>query len=283
MILVAGATGTIGRALIPQLLAARADVRVLTRDPARARALWGSDVEVACGDFTDAPSLARSLEGADRVFLLTAPGPTVADHDRAMAAAVVRSRVEQIVKLSAYGAEQEDLIASSWHRAGEEAVIATGRRFTLLRPAGFHSNALAWAPSVRAGAPIEVSTGTGKHAIVDPRDVAAVAARALTSNDHDGRAYTLTGPAGLDAHEQIAILAEALGRPIAAEDVTVEHATAKMRAAGAPEAFVAAVVQGLTFLRDGRASAPTDDVAAVLGRPPRPFAAWVRDHLDAFR
>ncbi len=163
-------------------------------------------------------------------------------------------------------------------------MIATGRRFTLLRPAGFHSNVLAWAPNVRAGAPIEISTGTGKHAIVDPRDVAAVAARALTSNDHDGRAYTLTGPTGLDAHEQIAILAEALGRPIAAEDVTVEHATAKMRAAGAPGSVRrGGRQQGLTFLRDGRASAPTDDVAAVLGRPPRPFAAWVRDHLDAFR
>ncbi|WP_434041022.1 MULTISPECIES: hypothetical protein [Sorangium] len=70
---------------------------------------------------------------------------------------------------------------------------------------------------------------------------------------------------------------------LATEDVTVEHAAAKMRAAGAPEAFVAAVVQGLTFLREGRAAAPTADVAAVLGRPPRSFAAWVRDHLDAFR
>ncbi|WP_437590915.1 NAD(P)H-binding protein [Sorangium sp. So ce1000] len=283
MILVAGATGTIGRALVPQLLAARADVRVLTRDPARARALWGSDVEVACGDFTDAPSLGRALEGVDRVFLNTAPGPTVAEHDSAMAAAVMRSRVEQIVKLSAYGAEQKELTASGWHRAGEEAVIATGRRFTLLRPAGFHSNVLGWAASVRAGAAIEISTGRGKHAVVDPRDIAAVAARALTSGDHDGRAYTLTGPVGLDAHEQVALLAEALGRPIATQDVTVEHATAKMRAAGAPEAFVAAVLEGLTFLRDGRAGAPTGDVAAILGRPPRSFAAWVRDHLDAFR
>jgi uncharacterized protein YbjT (DUF2867 family) len=283
MILVTGATGTIGRALVPQLLAARARVRVLTRDPARARALWGGEVDVAAGDFADPASLARSLEGVASVFLLTAPGPTVAAHDAAMAAAVGASRAEQIIKLSAYGADEKELAASAWHRAGEDAVIATGRRWTMLRPAGFDSNVLPWAANVRAGTPIEVSTGKGKHAVVDPRDVAAVAVRALTTSEHDGRAYTLTGPDGLDAYEQVAILSAALGRPIATRDITVEQAAAKIRAAGAPEEFVAAVHGGLTFLREGRAAAPTGDVAAVLGRPAGSFAGWVRDHLNAFR
>jgi uncharacterized protein YbjT (DUF2867 family) len=284
MILLTGATGTIGRALVPELRALNIEARAMTREPERAESRLGKDVDIVNGDFADPSSLAKALDGVDTLFLLTAPGPTVAMHDTAMLAAVKTSRVEKIVKLSAFGVEVDPpLKSSAWHRPGERAVIDSGLAWTLLRPAGFASNALGWAPVIRAGGAIQVTTGHGKHAFIDPRDVAAVAARALTSPDHDGQAYTLTGPASIDTDEQVAILARALGRSIETAHVTPVIAGEGMRAAGMPDVFVDAVVEGLTHVREGRAAARTDSVEKVLGRAPRSFEDWARDHLSSFR
>ena len=161
--------------------------------------------------------------------------------------------------------------------------MGSGLAWTVLRPAGFASNALAWAPQIQAGAPIPVATGEGKHAVVDPRDVAAVAARALTSDAHDGRAYSLTGPEALSTPEQVAILRDVLGLPIAIEAITPTVAADRMRAVGVPGAFADAVLEGYTFVRDGLAAGRTDAVARVLGRAPRSFEAWAHDHATAFR
>jgi uncharacterized protein YbjT (DUF2867 family) len=186
--------------------------------------------------------------------------------------------------MSAFGAEATPpLRAAGWHHPGERAVMDSGLAWTLLRPAGFASNALAWAPAVRSGGAVEIATGAGRHAVVDPRDVAAVAARALTSSDHDGKAYTLTGPEPLSTPEQVAILGRVLGRSIPVAEVTPEIVADRMRAGGVPDGFVAAVLEGLRFVREGKAAARTDAVEAVLGRAPRPFEAWVRDHVDPFR
>src|SRR5690349_10701979 len=98
MILVTGATGTIGREVIAQLVGAGERVRAMTRDPAKARALSG-ELDVARGDFEDGASLRAALEGIDRVFLLSAPWPTLPAHDLALIAAARDARVRRVVKL----------------------------------------------------------------------------------------------------------------------------------------------------------------------------------------
>jgi uncharacterized protein YbjT (DUF2867 family) len=158
--------------------------------------------------------------------------------------------------------------------------MASGRRWSLLRPAGFASNALAWAPAIRAGAPIAIATGEGRHAVIDPRDVAAVAAAALRGRELG--AVTLTGPEALTGADQVAILARALGRPLEVEAITPALAAERMRAGGAPAAFADSVLGGLEYVRADRAAAVTDDVRRILGRPPRSFDAWARDHAAAF-
>ncbi|WP_224361507.1 SDR family oxidoreductase [Hyalangium versicolor] len=284
MILVTGATGTIGRALIPELRAKSAHVRVMTRDPEKAKSLWGPEADIVRGDFTEPSSLPPALDGVSELFLLTAPSPAISDHDVAMVKAAKAARVRKIVKLSVFGADAaEPLTTTGWHLPGERAVKESGLAWTLLRPAAFASNALGWVPLIRSGVAIELSTGNGKHALVDPRDVAAVAARSLLSHDHDSQAYTLTGPEPLSAREQVEVLGKVLARPISFEEVTVDVAVERMRSSGVPDAYAAAVKEGLLFVREGRAAMRSDAVERVLGRAPRSFEQWVRDHISLFR
>ncbi|WP_394835540.1 SDR family oxidoreductase [Pendulispora rubella] len=286
MILVTGATGTIGRALMNELRAARVPRRAMVRDVGKAKSLLGGDEDLVQGDFSDAASLAAAVDGVDAVFLVTAAGPALAEHDLAMVRAVQGTRVKKLVKLSSFGVDTPGLNAlksSEWHRPGEQAVMQSGLAWTVLRPGAFASNALGWAPQIRASAPIQVATGEGKHAVIDPRDIAAVAVRALTESAHDGKAYSLSGPEALSTPRQVAILGEVLGLPIAIEDVSPQVAADRLRAAGVPEAYAAAVFEGYTWWREGKVASRSDDVAHVLGREPRSFEAWARDHAAAFR
>lgn len=289
MILVTGATGTIGRSLITELRG-KAKVRAMTRDPEKARTTLGvlaEAVELVRGDYDDARSLASALDGVSSVFLLAPPGPTVVDHDRAMmnaaSASDARATLEKVVKLSAFGADATPLLrAGAWHQPGERAVRDSGLAWTVLRPAGFASNAFGWAAALRGGTPIEVATSHGRHGVIDPRDVAAVAARALLSSDLDGGAFTLTGPEALSTPDQLAILGEALERPILVKLVTPDHAADKMAGLGVPSPFVEAMREGYGFVRSGRAAELTESVARILGRPARSFQSWVADHRSAF-
>ncbi|WP_036327628.1 NAD(P)H-binding protein [Microbispora sp. ATCC PTA-5024] len=281
MILVTGATGTVGRQVVRLLEARGEHVRAMSRDPARARLPPG--VPVVRGDFDDGESLRRAADGAAAVFLLDAPGPWIPRHDAAMVAAAVAAGVPRLVKLSAIGTgEPADGEVGGWHAAGESAVASSGARWTLVRPSSFASNALSWADAVRAGEPVPNLTGRGAQGVVDPRDVAEVAAEALTSPAHDGRTYTLTGPDLLSVHDQALLLERVLGRRIGVADVPPDVARERMLASGLDPAFVEVAVRGQRLVAAGGNARLTGDVAALLGRPPRTFEDWARDHRDAF-
>jgi uncharacterized protein YbjT (DUF2867 family) len=276
MILVTGASGTIGSELVRQLVARGTSVRAMTRDPGRVQG-----VPVIQGDFEDADSLRRATDGVSAVFLLSAPGPWVPDHDRAMVAAAVAGGVGKIVKLSAIGSTDEGM-PGNWHAAGERAVRESGLAWTILRPAGFASNTFGWLPAIRAGEPIPNRTGSGVHALVDPRDLAAVAAEALLSAEHDGQTYTLTGPELLSVPDQVAQLAEVLGRSLTVIDVPPEVAAEQLRAAGLDEAVVSVALRGAELIRSGAEKTLTNDVERVIGRPAGTYRAWLETHRATF-
>ncbi len=151
MILVTGATGTIGSDVVRQLAARGAKVRALTRDPAKARVPAG--VEVVRGDYGDPASLDAALSGATAVFLLRPPGPDEGQ-DAALADAARTAGAERLVKLSAIGTGDPDSGPSAqWHLAGERAVRDSGLAWTVLRPSSFASNTLTWLQALRAGEP----------------------------------------------------------------------------------------------------------------------------------
>ncbi|MEU5088489.1 NAD(P)H-binding protein [Streptomyces sp. NPDC021356] len=279
MILVTGATGTIGTEVV-RLLAGRGErVRAMTRNPEGAHL----PAEVVRGDFDDRDSLVDAVAGADAVLLLDAPGPWIERHDLAMLDVVRAHGVGKAVKVSAIGTgEHSELRTSAWHLPGERALRAAGTAWTVLRPSSFATNTLSWAPAIRAGQPVANLTGKGAQGVIDPRDVAEVAVAALTAPGHSGRTYTLTGPELLSTPDQVEVLRKVLGRPVEVVDVPLETAKEQMIAAGRDPEFAEGALRGQRFVAEGGNARLTDDVAAVLGRGPRTYATWAADHRAAF-
>ena len=200
MILVTGATGTVGRELITQLTASGTRVRGMSRYPERAG--LPADVEMVRGDLGRPETLGPAVDGAERVFLL-AGGPDGPMHEANLVAAAMRAGVRHIVKLSvlAAGHDGDDPI-TRWHLAGERTIEASGLAWTFLRPGAFMANALMWADTIREQGTVYAPYTTARTAPIDPFDIAAVAARVLTQTGHEGRAYSLTGPELLSPPER---------------------------------------------------------------------------------
>lgn len=282
VILVTGATGTIGSEVL-RLLAARGKaVRAMTRNPAKVTTTSG--VEVVQADFDDPASLQEAVTGVEAVFLLTAPETPTPRHDLAMLRAAGLAGVARVVKLSAIGTgEKADHggTVGAWHLDAERALSASGMAWTLLRPSTFASNVLFWADAIKAGEPIPNMTGSGRQGIIDPRDVAAVAAEILLSSAA-GRTYTLTGPELLDVADQAACLEQVLRYPVRTVDVPLGTARKQMLGQGMDNAMVDTVITAFAWVRAGGNAVLTGDVAQILGRPPASFRTWARDHKDAF-
>ncbi|MFF2511247.1 SDR family oxidoreductase [Streptomyces sp. NPDC058086] len=281
MILVTGATGTIGSELLSQLAARGAKVRALTRDPSRAQLPPG--VEAVRGDFREPASVAAALSGATALFTVAVLGPDDTERDAALVDSARAAGVRRVVKLSAIGTGDPAVgPAGTWHLGGEQALRTSGLEWTILRPSSFASNTLSWAEAIRSGTPVPDTTGTGAQGVVDPRDVSEVAAEALLAPGHTGRVHTLTGPELLTTADQAAILAQVLGRPVTTEDVPPAELRERFIEAGMSEVYADGVLAGTAYVRTGGNAVVTDDVRAVLGRAPRTFEQWARDHGEAF-
>ncbi|WP_225102435.1 SDR family oxidoreductase [Streptomyces sp. CoH27] len=279
MILVTGATGTVGRELV-RLLPADVPVRIMVRDPAKAPGV-PSAAETVAGDFADPRSLARALAGVRTAFLVTTD-PS-GEHDARFVGAARTAGVRRVVKLSAAAVldpEADDLI-TRWQRASEELLRASGLEWTLLRPRAFMSNSLSWAASIRSERTVRALYGTSANACVDPRDVAAVAVRALTGQGHAGRAYTLTGPEAVTAAGQTDLLGRLLGIPLRFEELTPDAARAGL-SRRCPEPVVEALLASARRQRAGAKAGVEDTVRTVTGCPARSFRQWAEDHLEAF-
>ncbi|MFC3574485.1 SDR family oxidoreductase [Streptomyces yaanensis] len=280
MILVTGATGTIGSEVVRQLTARGEKVRALTRDPAKARVPSG--VEVIRGDYLDPGSLEAAMSGVTAAFLVGVPGPDTR-HDQDLVASARAAGVRRLVKLSAIATGDPAVGPSgTWHLAGEQAVQESGAQWTVLRPSSFASNTLSWAEAVGAGEPVPNLSGDGPQGVVDPRDVSEVAVRALLDGRYAGRTYTLTGPETISVPGQAAVLAAVLGRPVTTHDLSPEEAREHLRAWGLGEANAEGVLAGSAFVRKGGNAVVTEDVPEVLGRPARTYREWAEDHREAF-
>ena len=282
--LVTGATGNIGARVVEQLIGSGERPCVLARNVAKARALFGERVDILVGDLADAGSLRPAFAGIDAVFLVNS-GPDIARRDAAAAQAARSAGVKRIVKLSAMGARSETSTAElgSWHAAGEAAVRASGVAFTFVQPAGFMTNALAWAASIKAEGVVRASTGEGRIAMIHPGDIASVAARALTSDDFEGESLPITGPQALTYAEMTAALGSAIDRELVFQPISDAEARARLVDHGMPDAVANALVGLWQSVRDGRVAGVTDTVERVLGRKPLTFAQWARENAVAFR
>ena len=275
MILVTGATGNIGRELARELDKMGAEFRVLVRDPARAARV--------VGDFGKPATLRPAFEGVDKLFLLT-PGIGV-EHTRFAVAAAKAAGVNHIAHLSSFNVLGDPMPAMGrWHHEREAIIRASGISVTFLRPGGFMTNALDWAPTIREAGYVLDPIGSGRYAPIDPADIAAVAALALTEDGHQGKEYVLTGDEAFTVAEQVRILAEAIGRDIEVRQTATPAEAGRSRfPAGAPHALADAITEGFALMRADIVGFRTDTVERLLGRWPRSFAHWCQRNADAFR
>jgi uncharacterized protein YbjT (DUF2867 family) len=276
MYLVAGATGNVGSELVRALAGAAEPVRALTRTAGRD---WPDGVEEAVGDLNDPESLSGALDGIRGAFLLSgyADMPGLLDRIRTAGA-------EHVVLLSSSSVTGTDLdnAVAEYSLDSERVVRESGVAWTFLRPNSFMSNTLQWAPQLAAGDVVRERFADVPVSTVDPYDVAAVAAVALTSGGHAGTAYRLSGPEALRPADRLRVLGDMLGRKLQLRALSDDEARAEMTASGMPEKYIRAF---FSFFADGTVDETTvhADVAEVLGRPARTFAEWCEAHAGAFR
>jgi uncharacterized protein YbjT (DUF2867 family) len=265
-ILVTGATGNIGRMVVDELLALGADdVRALTVDPGRAALPAG--VEVARGFLGRPSTLPEAYAGVDVLYL--APHlPTVMEACRMAADAGIRRIVDLAGPKGGYWQGMED------------AVEACGVPFTHLEPGEFMANATLWARQIRAGDVVRDTCGDATNAPIAQEDVAAVAARVLLSDAHEGRSYELTGPASLSRREKVAEIARALGRELRYVELPRDEAIEELAKDMGDHA--AWYVDGQeTLLTYPQRAVPT--VAELTGRPATTFLEWARANAHLFQ
>jgi uncharacterized protein YbjT (DUF2867 family) len=282
-ILVTGATGNVGSQLVGELRARGVPVRAFVRDAARAKALLGTDVELAIGDFSDQASLRRAMQGVDQVFLTSADVPGKVEHEAAVVDAASAAWVQRVVKLSHPRPEiGSDIAFADWHGRIERHLRASGVPAVVLRGNFFLSGLLGFADEVRETGQLFAPAGDAKIAMIDPRDVAAAAAALLTGDAADGAELTVTGPEAITFRDVAEHLSAATGREVVFVDIPDEVADAALRESGAPDWFAGALVRTFAALRGGMAAGVTDTVRALTGRAPRSIAEWAGDHAAAF-
>jgi uncharacterized protein YbjT (DUF2867 family) len=276
MFLVTGATGNVGAEVVRALAGADEKVRALTRSDTSSA--LPSGVQAVAGDLNRPDSLSAALAGVRGVFLL----PGYEDMEGILAE-VRSAEVERVVLLSGSSAATGDTsnAVSAYMIRSEDAVRASGVPFTILRPYGFMSNALRWLDQLKAGDVVREPFANVAVAMIDPYDLAAVAATALLSDGHEGRSYVLSGPEALLPADRVRILGAALGRDLRLEALSDDEARAQMTAQ-MPVEYVDAFFD---FYVDGALdeSQVQPTVADVLGREPRTFEQWAAAHADAFR
>jgi uncharacterized protein YbjT (DUF2867 family) len=277
IIVVFGATGTIGNELVPQLLKARQRVRIAVRDPAKAAGFAGA-AEIVRADLSDPASLTAACADAHKAFVVSG-GEGIALEPNVFDAAKAAG-IEHVVRVSALEVEFPELAATPlgrWHLEAELRLRGSGVPWTILRPSYFSSNTrLPFIVDRREGRAYLPADG-GKEAPIDPHDIAAVAVAALTTAGHEYQTYLLTGPELLTFSEMMAKLSAVLGRTISHIAATEEDARRNLLAQGIPAPFVHSLLGHFTAVRAGRVYL-TSTVSRLLGRPARSFDDWLREN-----
>lgn len=291
MILVTGATGSIGRALVRHLAVSGVEARAFVRDAERGGALG---VPYVVGDLDEPGTLDAALAGADRLFLnsggavpATGEQPMVRQQKAAIDAAV-RAGVRQIVKVSVEGARPGGRLAQGAHWAIERHLIESAAEaavgWTILRPSGFMQNFATGAGSFTANGDLIGNHTDAAVSYVDARDIAEVASALLTGGKDGGRdIFVLTGPAALTQSEIAALLSTVAGREVRYLGLRPAEMASALRGQGLPADFADDVAELWGEVAEGSLAEVSDAVPRVLGRPARSFAAFVAEHAAELR
>ncbi|MFI5801761.1 NAD(P)H-binding protein [Streptomyces sp. NPDC051561] len=269
--LVAGATGSVGREVVRELLERGHTVRALTRNPSAAQ--FPPGVEVVGGDLADPGSLGPALDGVTGLHLITFTGGGYQP---------LETGPEIVALARKAGVRRLTVLNGGGPTPLEDAVRESGLDWTVAMPVEFMANALGWADSIRTEATVRAAFVDNVSAMVHEADIGAVIATALSEKGHAGQVYLVTGPQALTVREKVAALAAATGREISLVELSEAQALEKYLADGLDESTAAWMIDVFKNTPpEGRTV--IDTVQRVTGRPARPFSQWATEHADAFR
>ena len=226
-------------------------------------------------DYNRPESLRAAFQGCDQLFLLGPNAPNQSELERNAVVAAKAAGVRHIVKQSVMGADGEDYSLAKVHRPVEKTVESSGLTWTFLRPSSFMQNVVTYmGKTIKAEGAFYSASGEARISHVDVRDIAAVAVKALTEPNHDGKAYTLTGPEALTYDELASELSKALGRSISHVNLSPSDLRDGMLAEGMPDEIADRMLDLERYYREDRASRITNDIKQIAGRDPRRFAQY---------
>jgi uncharacterized protein YbjT (DUF2867 family) len=279
MILVTTA-GKVG-AEAARLLAARGEpVRVLVRDPEKATELAEAGAEVVQGDLEDPATIDAAMQGVSAVVLVS---PAIPAQELNVVASAVRAGAGHVVKITSKASADSPIARRRGQAEIEHGLIASGLGYTLLRNNAYMQNLLMAAPSIAKTSSFGSAARDGRVAMIDARDVAAVAAQiAAEPAPHAGKTYWPTGPEAITFSEAAAALSKLLGRPVTFHALTVEEQTQAMVDIGLPGSLAAMNAQAVALFAEGDADYVTDDVRSIIGRPARTFEQFAAEYAAAF-
>ncbi|GAA2095433.1 NAD(P)H-binding protein [Streptomyces albiaxialis] len=284
MILVTGATGNVGGQVAAQLHAAGVDVRALVRDPAKAKGVLPEGVETVRGDLTDPKGLDAALDGVDAVFLMW---PIFGWEGADEVVATIARHARRVVYLSTIGASDDDTSEPAegilgFHTVLERLVRKSVPEWVAVRPGGFATNTLQWAPQTRAGDTVRMPYPGAARSLLHEADIAAVAVKALLTDELLGTAPEFTGNDVLTQAEQVSAIGRALGRTLRVEETPHDEAVKELIAGGVPEDYALGILEAHAEMQ-AHPVPSTGVFAELMGRPARTYGEWAADHVADFR
>jgi uncharacterized protein YbjT (DUF2867 family) len=281
-VLVTGATGTTGKPIF-ELLSRMDGLEVIGASRSGDNE-GNSNGKLVKFDYTDRQTIQAALEGVDKVFLVTPPVQDMLRMEQTVIGEIKNAGIKQVVKLSVAGADAENGITfGKLHRELEKEIEQSGIAYTILRPMSFMQNYVNFMGyTIKTQNAFYLPMGDGRVSVVDVRDIAEVAVKALTEKEHAGKTYTLTGPQALSNQEIADILSSITGRKINYVDVTAEQAKEGMKGVGMPDWNIERMLELYHINKLGYTAQVTDDIEQVTGNKPRTFEQFANDFKEAF-
>ena len=284
-ILVTGATGTIGSFVVDLLNEQKANFTALVRSKEKAMPLTEKGIEIIYGDLSDRDSLEKAMMGIDKLFLLSATSPLSPELQGNAVQVAKKSGIKHIVKVAARGSSPDaDFNIGRWHGLTEEEIRQSGIPFTFLECHTFMQNLLFDVETIEKENAIYSTQGDGKIPMVDTRDIAEVATKALTQESHhEFRTYVLTGPEAISYHDIARELSALLGREIKYVKQSPEEGRKAMLESGMPEWMVDDMIKLNKRYAENEAAEVSPDVEKVLKRKPRSLKVFLTDYGEHFK
>jgi uncharacterized protein YbjT (DUF2867 family) len=284
MILVIGATSTMGREVVRILAERKIPTRAFSRQPEKLEVLKKLNVETAQGDLSSRKSINAAIEGISKIFLVTPSHPDQVQWEGNVVEIAQKCNIRHIVKLSTLGANPDsDMLICKWHGQSEEQIRASGIPFTFLRAHNFMQNILNFTPSIVENGVFRAPLGEAKLSLVDVRDVAEVAVEVMSEEGHASNIYRMTGPDAISFYQVADILSNLTGKQIQYHPISLEEERKYLIRFGMPTWYAEDLLNLYQQFREGRGARIWNDIEKVLGRPATDFRKFARDYAGVFR